>query len=81
MKTRLLIIIGTFVVITSIVLTLFVIIPSIQKMDPNYVKNKIAELEEMPCYLMSENHVHEIEDEEHYQAYDKKYAECFGYIP
>jgi len=65
----------------SVVLTVFVIVPSIQKMDPDYVKNKIAELEEMPCYLMSENHVHEIEDDAHYQAYDKKFVECFGYIP
>jgi len=50
-------------------------------MDPDYVKNKISELEEMPCNLMNENHVHEIEDDAHYQAYDKKYIECFGYIP
>ncbi len=79
MKTRLLIIIG--IILVSVVLTVFVIVPSIQKMDPDYVKNKIAELEEMPCYLMSENHVHEIEDDAHYQAYDKKFVECFGYIP
>ena len=79
MKTRILIIIG--IILASVVLTAFVIIPSIQKTDPNYVKNKIAELEEMSCYLMSENHVHEIEDDAHYQAYDKKFMECFGYIP
>ena len=79
MKIKFLIIIG--IILTSVVLAIFVIIPSIQKMDPNYVKNKIAELEEMPCHLMSENHVHEIEDDAHYQAYDKKYVECFGYIP
>jgi len=81
MKTNFLIIIVTFVVIASVVLTLYVIIPSIQKMDPEYIKNKITELEEMPCHLMSQNHVHEIEDDAHYQAYDKKYLECFGYIP
>ena len=79
MNTRLLIIIG--IVLTFVALMVFVIIPSIQKMDPDYVKSRITELEEMPCYLMSKNHVHEIEDDAHYQAYDKKYMECFGYIP
>jgi len=49
--------------------------------DPVYIKEKIRELEEMPCEEMSENHVHEIEDDEHYAAYDKKFIECFGYIP
>ena len=51
------------------------------ELDPNYVKQKIKELEEMPCGLMSENHVHEIEDDEHYLAYDRKFVECFGYLP
>jgi len=79
MKNRLLMIIG--IILASVLLTVFVIIPLIQKIDPDYVKNKIAKLEEMSCHLMSENHVHEIEDDAHYQAYDKKYLECFGYIP
>ena len=79
MKTSVLIILG--IILAAALSMIFVIVPSIQKMDPDYVKNKIVELEEMPCDLMSKNHVHEIEDDAHYQAYDKKYMECFGYIP
>jgi hypothetical protein len=76
-----LVIIGIVVATISIVLTVSFIIPHIQKMDPNYVQNKITKLEQMPCNRMSSMHIHEIDDDGYYQAYDKKYVECFGHIP
>jgi len=71
----------TLVLILVAYLTFHFTSPIIFGSNSDYVEFKIKQLEEMPCSLMSEIHIHELENQHHYQAYDKKFVECFGYVP
>lgn len=83
MKTRFLIIVVILGVLFSIAALWAADYITAQELakNPDYVKEKIKQLQEMPCKDMSENHVHEIDHPDHYSAYDEKFIECFGYIP
>jgi len=83
MKTRFLIVFGVLGILFLITVLWIADYLTAQELakNPDHIKEKIKQLQEMPCKDMSENHVHEIENPDHYAAYDKKFIECFGYIP